>query len=317
MSSFTLQGRQIDEAALSDIRTLLGRQPPLSRRQLSIQLCGLWNWRTDAGRVKDIAARSLLRKLEQRGLIQLPPIVHLPPRARAGPPLLSAHTLPLEFASPAPIEAPLAELAPVKLSRVESKCERRLFGQLLQEHHYLGWNRPVGESIAYWAHDRSGRLLALCLWGAAAWKVALRDRWIGWSPAQRVGKLKFLANNQRFLILPWARVPHLGSHLLGQMQRRLRWDWQRKYQHDLYLLESFVQMDRFQATIYRAANWTQVGQTQGRSRQDRFHRLDLPRKSIWMFALETQFRQRLYEPDPISIAEDSPLGLRLFTNSHP
>ncbi len=318
MSPFTLQGRLLDEGALADIGALLQRQPPLSRRQLSLHLCGVWDWRTDAGQLKDIAARTLLRKLEQRGLIELPPIVRLPPAARsgAGRPWTASPPLALEFCSPVPIQTRLRDLAPVKVSVVQEKSDRRLFGRLLQEHHYLGWNRPVGESIAYWAHDRFGRLLALCLWGAAAWKVAPRDQWIGWSPPQRTAGLKFLANNQRFLILPWVDVPHLGSHLLGQMQGRLPSDWQQKYQHDLHVLESFVQVDRFQGTIYRAANWTCVGQTQGRSRQDRFHRLELPRKSIWMFALNKQFRQRLYEPDPIPPPNDSHMGLGVPSNPH-
>lgn len=317
MSSFTLQGRLIDDAALSDIGALLQQQPALSRRQLSLKLCSLWNWRTDTGQSKDIAARSLLRKLQQRGLIQLPPIRNLPFGARPGLSLPSGCALALKFPPPDPIHAPLAQVAPVSLSIVQEKSDRRLFCRLLQQHHYLGWNRPVGESMAYWAHDRCGRLLAVCLWGAAAWKVAPRDQWIGWSDAQRVCGLKFLANNQRFLILPWVGVPDLASHLLGQMQQRLRWDWQQKYQHDLYLLESFVQVDRFQATVYRAANWIYAGQTQGRSRQDRFHRLDLPRKSIWLFALQKHFRQHLYEPTQYPAPTDPHLEGCLRPNPHP
>jgi hypothetical protein len=199
------------------------------------------------------------------------------------------------LAPPEAIATTLAEVSPLELSIIATASDRRLLAQHLQQHHYLGWNRPVGESIAYWAHDRHGRLLALCLWGAAAWKVAPRDRWIGWSEPQRAAGLKFLANNHRFLILPWVQVPHLGSHLLGLIQRRIRSDWRAKYQHDLYLLESFVQIDRFGATVYRAANWQCVGQTQGRSRQDRFHQLQLPRKSIWMAVLEPRFRPRLDE----------------------
>lgn len=243
-----------------------------------------------------MAARSLLRKLQQRGLIQLPPIRHLPWAARPRSLVASPGLVSRPLAPPEAIATTLAEVSPLELSIMATAADRRLFAQHLQQHHYLGWNRPVGESIAYWAHDRHGRLLALCLWGAAAWKVAPRDRWIGWSQPQRAAGLKFLANNHRFLILPWVHVPHLGSHLLGLSQRRIRSDWRAKYQHDLYLLESFVQIDRFGATVYRAANWQCVGQTQGRSRQDRFHQLQLPRKSIWMAVLEPRFKQLLYEP---------------------
>ena len=276
------------------IGALLQLRPPLSRRQLSLRLCSLWNWRTDAGQYKDIAARSLLRKLQDRGLIELPPIRCLPPAARAGALQRSGPCQPLVL--PGPIAGSLAELTPIDLRILDTPSDRRLMAQWLDQHHYLGWNRPVGESLAYAAYDPKDRLLALCLWGAAAWKLAPRDQWIGWSSQQRAASLKFLANNQRFLILPGIRVPHLASHLLGAIQRRIRRDWQEKYQHDLYLLESFVQTDRFAATVYRAANWTGLGLTQGRSRQDRRHQLRLPRKSIWMALLEPQFRTRLYEP---------------------
>ena len=291
MTDLILQGRRIDEPALATIGALLQRSPPLSR-----QLCALWDWRTDAGRPKDIAARSLLRKLHQRGLIELPPVLRLPPGAQPG---WAHRSDPSQ--SPClgePIIEPLSSLRPIDLRILHSQSDRRLMARWLEQHHYLGWNRPVGESLAYGAYDRRGRLLALCLWGAAAWKVAPRDHWIGWTPPQRAARLKFIANNQRFLILPDVRVPHLGSHLLGAIQKRIRRDWQQKYQHDLYLLESFAQTDRFAATVYRAANWTGLGLTQVRSRQDRHHQLQLPRKSIWMAILEPQFRSRLYEPSP-------------------
>jgi hypothetical protein len=151
----------------------------------------------------------------------------------------------------------------------------------------------VGQSIPYCAHDRHGRLLALCLWGAAAWKIAPRDQWIGWSSSQRSLGLKFIANNHRLLLLPWVKVPHLGSHFLSQIQRRIRADWQAKYHQDLYLLESFVQADRFAGTLYQAAGWICVGHSQGRSRQDCFNNMSVPIKSIWLYPLELQFGSRL------------------------
>jgi len=238
-----------------------------------------------------MAARLLLRKLEQRGLIRLPPIRHLPVTARPG--AMTRTLLPAPRPLAAPVTAALAQILPIHLSILATGSDRRECAQWLAQHHYLGWNRPAGENITYRADDRAGRALAVCVWGAAAWKLAPRDEWIGWSAAQRSAGLKFLANNQRFLILPWVQVPHLGSYLLGQIQRRIRADWQEKYQHDLYLLESFVQTSLFQATIYRAANWQGVGQTQGRSRQDRWNCLELPRKSIWMAVLEPRFRKLL------------------------
>ena len=160
-------------------------------------------------------------------------------------------------------------------------------------YHYLGYTGPVGRNMGYWVHDAQGRELACVLFGAAAWRVQARDAFVGWTDAQRQARRHHVANNTRFLILPWVRVPHLASHVLGRVLRRLRRDWHAKYRQPLDLVETFVEQDRFAGTCYRAANWTGVGVTQGRGRQDRHRRQRVPVKAVYVYPLVPDFRERL------------------------
>jgi hypothetical protein len=168
-----------------------------------------------------------------------------------------------------------------------------LFDWLLWRYHYLSYSGAVGEKIQYIAFDRSGRPLACLLYGAAAWKLSIRDHFIGWSQEQRQANLSYMANNLRFLILPWVRVKNLASYLLSASLSVLCADWQSKYGHPIYLVETFVDSERFRGTCYRAANWLLLGQTQGRGRNDRFHQLRVPIKEVYVRALCADFRQRL------------------------
>jgi hypothetical protein len=154
----------------------------------------------------------------------------------------------------------------------------------LDEYHYLKL-RVVGENLGYLAVDAHGRDVAAVLFGAPAWRCAPRDEFLEWGDTQRREQLNRLANNTRFLILPWVRVPHLASHVLGALARRIRADWQRKYGHGLDWLETFVEHDRFAGSCYRAANWQWVGQTRGRSRQDRDHTQRVPVKDVYLYRL--------------------------------
>jgi hypothetical protein len=170
---------------------------------------------------------------------------------------------------------------------------RRRVKQLLAHYHYCGFNGAVGENVQYLARDVRGRELAVMVFGAAAWKVAVRDRFIGWSVAQRQERLGALANQQRFLILPWVRVAHLASHLLARATRRLSADWQARYGHPVWRVETFVEQDRFAGTAYQAAGWLPLGPTTGRTRQDRQRTLHRPLKSVWVRALPPRFLQYL------------------------
>ena len=158
---------------------------------------------------------------------------------------------------------------------------------------YLSYGGPVGENIGYLIRSGAGADLACLLFGAAAWRCAPRDRWIGWSSEQRAQGLFFIANNSRFLILPWVRVPYLASHILSAIASRIQADWQRRYHHPIYLLESFVQQDRFRGTCYQAANWVRVGQTTGRTRQDRHNRVNAPFKDIYLYPLSDDVPRQL------------------------
>jgi hypothetical protein len=283
-----IQGREIRPEDVALIRDWLQAHPDSNRTRLSRSLCEAWNWCNSAGRFKDMAARSLLLKLEARGQIQLPPRVTASVNA-----LRNRQALCLEHDQQA-VEGPLTNLRPVWLQPVaECSGQARLFKFLLQRYHYLGLRNCVGENLKYLAQDRHGRVLACLLFGSAAWKAAARDRWIGWSAEQRARHLSLVTNNTRFLILPWVRVPHLASHLLGQVAARLAADWQHKYGHPIYLLESFVEQPRFAGTCYRAAGWVEAGLTTGRTRNDDGRKPRVPVKAIYLKALRADARWRL------------------------
>jgi hypothetical protein len=151
----------------------------------------------------------------------------------------------------------------------------------------------VGENMKYLVHSRDGRPVACVLFGAAAWTCGARDAWIGWESAARERNLPYLANNTRFLILPWVSVAHLASHVLSRIARRIQADWQAKYARSLHCLETFVDTSRYRGICYRAANWQLVGESTGRSRNDRQRRLCVPRKAVYLYPLSRRCRQSL------------------------
>ena len=293
--TYLLQGRQIGAAELEQIRQFLAEHPHWSRWRLSRELATLWDWRNGVGQLKDMAARTLLLKLEQRGRI------NLPARRRTPSNRMRHKRLPeLDLAAPqASVTEALRALLPLVInecSRAEgAPGQRALFDALLHHHHYLSHRSSVGENLQYLVRDAQARPLACVLFGAAAWQCAARDRYLGWDSAVRAQNLHLIANNTRFLILPWVQVAHLASHVLGRIAQRLSRDWQAKYGHPIYLLETFVQRDRFRGTAYRAANWVRVGQTKGRTRQDRadgtWHQSAI--KDVYLYPLHRRFRQHL------------------------
>jgi hypothetical protein len=285
-----VQGRQVTESNLNEIRALLARHPDWSRRRLSEALCEQWNWCNAAGRRKDIAARTLLLKLHQRGLIPLPARRQIPTnrmRARVLAPRVWDQT---------PYHCTLAELGPIEIQEVSRVAsERKELAAALAEFHYLGSGGTVGENLQYTVREHRGRLLAGLLFGSAAWKCRERDQYIGWGEKERRAHLSCITNNHRFLIMPWVRISHLGSCILGRVLRRLSADWQSKYGHPIVLAETFVERDRFRGTVYQAANWQRVGETQGRTRQDRYYSLQVPIKEIYVYALKKNFRKVLLD----------------------
>lgn len=283
-----MQGRRIEPAQLLQVRQLVAGHPEWSRYRLSRELCALWDWRTATGQWKDMAARALLLKLQERGWIQLPERRRRSPnRHRLAPP-------PPRSWPRTPITGALAELEPLTITEVSARAEERAQARAaLVQFHYLGYRTPVGQNLQYVVRDRANRLLAVLVFGSAAWKCAARDGWIGWRPEQRQARLSWIANNHRFLILPWVEVPHLASHVLGRIARRIGANWQTKYGHRIVLLETFVERDRFAGACYRAANWQAVGSTRGRSRQDRQRTLKVPLKDVFVYPLRPNFREAL------------------------
>jgi len=286
--TFVVQGRQITPEDIARIRELIAGNPNWSRWRLSRLLSAEWNWRNANGQLKDMAARSLLVKLHERELITLPPRRRIPSNRMALRPI----QLPLRNRTP--VCGPLQSLGPLIIREISTDPTTRCrFSSALAEFHYLGYRGTVGENLQYVVADADGRLLACLLFGSAAWKCGPRDEYIGWNPEQRARNLHFLTNNTRFLILPWVRVPHLSSWILGRVLRRLSADWRRKYGHRIVLVETFVERQRFAGTSYRAANWIRIGSTTGRSRQDREHTLQVPVKDVYVYSLDRRFRREL------------------------
>lgn len=276
-----VQGREVDEENARWLSGWIEEHAHWSRRKLAGELCLLWDWRDGSGRPKDLAARSFLLKMEQRGWIDLPPLreAYRKPRAGIKPP---ART-PLEES----LEAGFEEVGPACLEVVKAGTEAyRRWAYYLSHHHYLGL-RVVGQNVGYLVKDRSGKEVAALLFGAPAWRCAARDGYLrerGFCP--RKG-LPGIANNTRFLIFPWVRVPHLASHILGASARRIHHDWQEKYGQGVEWLETFVERRRFAGTCYRAANWVHVGSTRGRGRQDRRHSMSVPEKDVYLFPVKS------------------------------
>lgn len=273
---------------MESIRQLIAANPEWSRRRISEQLAGQWNWRNGVGQLKDMAARSLLLKLHQRGLVQLPPRRSVPTNR------MRCQRVESMAWDQNPIQGSLDDLSPLQAREVKLDGEdRALFAGALRAFHYLGHGGTVGENLRYLVRDAQDRPLAFLLFGSAAWKCQDRDRFIGWTPPQRERNLGLLTNNTRFLIFPWVKVSGLASWALAAVLRRLSSDWQRKYGHPIALVETFVERDRFAGTAYRAAHWKKVGQTTGRTRQDRCYSIQAPVKDIYLYPLRRHFRAEL------------------------
>jgi len=287
-----VQGRRIGSREISQVQELIAANPLWSRWRLSVALAQRWQWYAPSGQLKDLAARSLLLKLHERRLIVLPERRRVPTQRR-----VEATADLFELHPPEPVEASLSSLSPLQIQVVGPRQPNyHTFQRYLVHHHYLGYRGPIGENRGYLIQSSTGVDLACLLFGAAAWQCAPRDRWIGWSAEQRAQRLPFIANNSRFVILPWVRVPHLASHILSRVAQRIAADWQQRYRHPIHLLESFVQPDRFRGACYQAANWVCVGQTTGRTRQNQRYRdnaVHAPVKDVYLYPLDPHARRHL------------------------
>lgn len=281
------RGREVTAREVEFARRLISAHPAASRRQLSALLCEAWNWRQPNGELRDMVCRSLMLQLHRSGLIELPPVRCRPPNNVTAKRKAEAARI-----DRTAIRTALAEIRPVEFLQVRRSPEERLFASLIEEHHYLGYAQPVGEHLKYVVFAR-GRPIACFAWCSAARHLAPRDRFIGWSPEVRKGNLHLLAYNTRFLILPWVEVPHLASHLLGQMSKRISGDWECIYGHPVYYLETFVDPARFRGTCYRAANWRFLGLTTGRGKDAPTQKPTRPVKEVLGYSLTKHFRDLL------------------------
>ena len=283
-----VQGRLIGSKEVESIRLLLTENPHWSRWRLSRALCELWDWRAPNGQIKDMAARTLLLKLETRGCLELPR-----KRQTAASRMGQKRLIPIDHATEL-VNTPLSELMPLEVQELSQSPQKLpLFDWLLHRYHYLSYVSSVGLNLKYLIRDRQGGPLSCLLFGSAAWQCAVRDRFIGWSASTRQAHLQEITNNTRFLILPWIQVPGLATQVLNLVGQRLRQDWQRKYARPLSLVETFVDTSRFTGVCYQAAHWTYLGQTTGRTRQDRWNRVNAPPKAVFVYPLVPDFGRQL------------------------
>ncbi len=284
------RGRELSDNDITFISDLIAAHSGASRRALSKLLCEAWDWRQANGELRDMVCRGLMLKLHRAGLIKLPPVRFVPRNnvvARRKPQRV--------LVDQTPWCASLKELRPLEILQVRRTREETFYDGLIEEHHYLGYTRPVGEHLKYLI-VASDRPVACMAWGSAPRHLGPRDRFIGWSGQARRRNVRYLAYNTRFLILPWIEVPHLASHLLGRMARQLSEDWERLYGHPIYYLETFVDPARFRGTCYLAANWIALGPTTGRGHNAPTKKATQPKKEVLGYPLRKDFRELLAAP---------------------
>jgi len=282
------RGHCLSESDIASMRLLIAAHPTASRRQLSKLVCEAWGWRQSNGHPRDMVCRGLMLQLHRAGLIELPPKRQWPPNPLAQRPKPE----PVGEIDATPIHCSLAELRPLRWEQVRRTPQETLFNSLLERYHYLGYVQPVGEHLKYLIYGGE-RPIAAMAWSSAPRHLGPRDRFIGWPPERRRRNLHLIAYQPRFLILPWVRVSHLASHLLGCMARRLSGDWECLYGHPIHYLETFTDPQRFTGTCYRAANWVSLGLTTGRGKNAWSKKPNRPLKMVWGYALTSRFRQLL------------------------
>jgi hypothetical protein len=285
----TYRGRRVTAEDAALIRQLIEKNPGDSRWALSRKLCQAWGWRQPNGALRDMVCRGLMLALFRAGHIELPARKRTP----LNPLVLRKKPAPLAI-DPHLLQGPLSQILPLEIRQVRRTPLETLCNSLIDQYHYLGYVQPVGEHLKYLVLAQQ-QPVACLLFSSVPRHIGCRDRFIGWSPQVRRQNLHLLAYQSRFLILPWVRVAHLASHLLGCLSRVLAADWQRLYQHPVYFLETFVDLERFQGTCYRAANWIYLGRTTGRGKNDQTHRPNRSLKAVFGYPLCRDFRRRLGE----------------------
>jgi hypothetical protein len=279
-------GRVFTVAEIAQIRELIAANPDMNRAGLARAVCDDFAWMKLDGSHKDMSCRLAMLRMHRAGLIALPPPAKGNGNRNRRPRLTSASD------PECPLSVSAKSLGALETRLVDSSGASSLWNEFIERYHYLGYQPLPGAQLRYLVSAGS-KLLALLGFGASAWKTGPRDRWIGWTAAERKRQLHLVVNNARFLILPWIRSKNLASRVLGTVTRRLPRDWNDRYGYQPVLIETFVERDRFQGTCYRAANWIHVGQTQGRGKLDVKHENAVPVKDVFLLPLHKQFRRRL------------------------
>ncbi len=280
-------GRPFSSSEIQSIRQMIADNPAATRARLSRIVCEHLGWRRDNGQFKDMSCRVAMLRMQDDGLIHLPPPQN---GNNNGKPYLR-RTRPAEPEPPLLAASP-RKLGNLRLQLVTEHQDSHLFNEYMDRYHYLGYQPLPGAQLRYFIRA-NGRIVALLGFGAAAWKTQPRDLFIGWSPKQREAGLHLVVNNARFLILPWVSCKNLASRILAMAARQLAADWQHRYGYRPVLLETFVERPRFRGTCYHAANWTLLGETKGRGKLDVRHQALLPKKAIWVYPLDKDFRRVL------------------------
>lgn len=272
---------------IATIRKIIESHPDKSRRFISQEVCRAWDWRQANGVLKDMVCRGLLLLLDSKGYIKLPARKFIPynPLAKRKKPSTA-------IVDQTPIQCSVSELFPIKLEQVRKTEFEKLFNGLISDHHYLGYTQPVGEHLKYVALAGE-RPIACLAWGSSPWYIGARDRFIGWSNKSRENNLHLIANNLRFLILPWVEVPCLASYLLALNRRCLSKDWQNLYHHPIHLVETFVDTEKYRGTCYKADNWIRAGETTGLGKLSKSRRPLLSKKDVYIHPLTRHFRREL------------------------
>ena len=286
MLTLTIRKRAIGQEDIQQIQATVYKHWHRGRKHISRELCRLWDWRQPSGRLKDMACREILLTLNRKGLISLPPPLKNANNHRCNkviPEIVVDHT---------PLQEHISKLPPIELKMVRGTDAEQLYKSLIHYHHYLGFRQIVGNHLKYIAYI-SGRPVACLGWGSAAWSVKSRDAFIGWDKKTKEQRLGFVANNTRFLVLPWVKVKCLASKVLALNIKSISDDWMTVYHHPLFLLETFVEQDRFKGTCYKAANWIKVGQTKGIAKSGHDHLVHGKIKHVLLYPLGKGFRKKL------------------------
>ncbi len=267
------------------INQLIADNPTESRNALSIRLCKVWNWVQANGALRDMVARGMMLELHRNGHITLPAKrrhPNNPLKNRTAPEKIDIEQIPLQ--------TKLKNIRPLTFTQVRKTPSEKLFNSLIEQFHYLGYTQPVGEHLKYLICYKK-RPVACLAWSSAPRHIGKRDKFIGWNAETRVKNLHYLAYNTRFLILPWIKVPHLASHILGTSAQIISKDWEQIYNHPVYYLETFVDKERFKGTCYKASNWIYVGDTKGLGKDATNKKQNRSIKAVFGYPLSKNFRE--------------------------